>query len=284
MEFMDTTKLKFPKITRLKIVSISCILLLILVAFSGCSEDLDLRMFRSYASYDLYIQTNETITNVTFYIPLPIKEGKPIVGERILKDSDFMKNGFKTSFTQDTPRLDTGNDTYQILGENPLFVKISADKISPEQAKMFQYEINIDNSTDILNPLMFTNTIYPISNASTFVPKTGFFMPPINNMASNRTSHLSYFEVQIPHHTIIYANFTANPSATVEVTSVLRYRNEWKEYYDSWVGNSCSEYVTWDHIGEARGWYEARDTLYAARGVYPNLSSPEWQKVIEKTQ
>ena len=266
----------------MKILFLCSGFLLLLVICSGCSDDLDLRMFRTYGSYDLALQTNETLTNVTFFIPIHTKEGKPMIGQKILLDSDFINKDVRASLTQDPPP-NIYNNTHQISIEKPWFVKISAESISPEQRKMSLFEIKIDNSTDILNPLHFANTVYPVGNESTFSPKIGFSMPPINSMASNRTSHLSYFEVQIPHQTLIYANFTANSSVQVEVTSVLRYRNEWKEYYDSWVGNSCSEYVTWDHTGEAHGWYQARDVLYAARGVYPNLSSPEWQKVIERS-
>jgi hypothetical protein len=278
MKIMMKGENLFSTLKRMKLLFLCCGLLILFLVYSGCTNDLDLRMFGTSAIYDLSIQANETITNVTLFIPLPVKDGKPMVGQRILQESDFKKNGFEVSFIRNPPNLDTIKDRLFVPGEDAWFLRISSDKMD----KINQYEMRIENIVEVSNPLMFVNTLYPIGNASTFFPKKGFTSQSITKVDSNRTTHLSYSEVQIPHQTVLYADFIANPSGMVEISSNIRYRNEWKEYYDSWVGNSYSEYITWDHTGEAHGWYQARDTLYAARGVYPNLTSPEWKEVIEK--
>lgn len=284
MKFAEAIKWKFSGPRSPTVFFLFSILLGLLVIISGCSNDLDLRMLTTSVSYDLNIQTNETLSNVTFYIPLPVKDGKPVVGERVLQESDFVDDSFQVIFDKNLRMENNYIETSLVQEEGQWFVKLSATKISPEQEKSFQYEIKIDNSTRVSSPNRFLNTILPIGNESTFLPKFQFVVPPVTITPANVLFHQSYNELTIPHYTTIFASYTANPSAKVEITSVLKHRNEWKEQYDAWVGNSCSEYVTWEHVGEAHGWYQARDVLYAGRGVYPNLSSPEWQKVIEKTQ
>jgi hypothetical protein len=281
MKFAEVIKWKFsgPRIPT--VFFLFSILLGLLVIISGCSNDLDLRMLTTSVSYDLNIQTNETLSNVTFYIPLPVKDGKPVVGERVLQESDFTTNGFQAKFERDPKGWEPKITTYQIPGEDPWFVKITAEKIIPQQNSNWQYSVVISNSSSISGPSMFMDTRYPMGNASIILPKVGFSpISPIDSQ-SNSLYALKYEEVRIPHFTEIYVDYSASPSTKVQIASILQQGNWWKEYDDSSNGNSCSEYVTWEHVGEAHGWYQAKDVLYAGRGVYPNLSSPEWQKVIE---
>lgn len=61
---------------------------------AGCSESVEPRLFHSSSGYKLHIQTDEPLSNVTFYIPLPVKNGTPVVGAAELTPGVFERNNF----------------------------------------------------------------------------------------------------------------------------------------------------------------------------------------------
>lgn len=243
--------------------------------------------FSSHFSYGLSIYANETITNVTLYVPLPVKNGVPMVGKRVLNVSDFNQGSITASFTHSPPGFNlTG--TSNISNSAPWFVKLNADKIPPGPKNGSRidpaYNIQITDYNTLTTPLIFSNTLSPVGNESIFLPKLDFTPSQPTRKESRSLDWLEYNQLMIPWKTVIYGEYFSSPSADVHGGSNIWGYNSWKEPDDASISNSFSDGYQWVHIGESHGWQTVSGTLNAGVGIYPNLSHPSWQKAIQKIQ
>jgi hypothetical protein len=261
-----------------------CLLSLILIA--GCCEfEINPRSFHSYYTYDLRIYTTGPITDVTIYLPLPVKHGVPMVGPVVLHENDFAKNNFSVEIIASPPGLNlTG--AYPIVNNEPRYLKISTDWVYLNETREGSYIIEVDNLTWLESPLSFADTVDPFSNETVFLPKLNFTLPaPTGDIPVTPASSYKYrsMSVKVSHQIPIYAEYSTSPSTRVHVYSSIGGANEWREGYDGGAGNSYSDYYSWYHYGESHGWQTARGTYEAAEGVYPNLDHPVWQEVLNGT-
>jgi len=263
------------------LILLICILSGLLLFCAGCQSDIYPDYFRSDISYGLTIYTNSPITNVTFYLPLPVHDGQPMVGRRVLHESDFVGNNFTASFTQSPPGINlTGS--YPVPGNNsPWYVKLSAHQILPGPetgpAPGSALHIQVSDNRGLSNPLLFTDTLNPVGNESVFLPKIDF-TPSVPTRKQSRTREwLEYDQLMIPGKILIYAEYSASPSTVVHGGSSIWAYNSWKEPDDISVGNSYSDHYSWSHTGESYGWQIASGALYVGgQGIYPNLTDPSW--------
>ncbi|KUL00688.1 MAG: Uncharacterized protein XE11_2377 [Methanomicrobiales archaeon 53_19] len=89
--------------------------------------------------------------------------------------------------------------------------------------------------------------------------------------------------IEVSQQIPIYAEYSASPTTRVTISSTISGANVWKEGYDAWISNSYADYYSWYHYGDSHGWQTARGTYEAAEGVYPKLSHPVWQEVLNRT-
>jgi hypothetical protein len=267
---------------------IVCIILLAMSA--GCSSEHIMRLCISYSSYRVIINTSEPITNATFYLPLPVKDGIPMTGTIHLDKSQFEKNNFSIDFVQSIPGVNF-NGTYPVPNNQPWFLKISADKIDPDPSGSAGYSVEISNRTDLFTPVIFANTLYPVGNESVFLPKLDF-SPPLREMISSQSPEwIEYSPIHVPQKTLIYADYSARPTARVEIFSDILVRNGWVEPPTPGIvytgidggGNYYTDSYYWTHYGESHGWQVVNGELSAPNGVYPNLDHPIWQKMMHQT-
>jgi len=274
--------------SRTSIFLIVCIILLAMSA--GCSSERIMRSCISHSLYRVTINTSEPITNATFYLPLPVKDGIPMTGTIHLDKSQFEKNNFSIDFVQSPPGVKfTG--TYPVPNNQPWFLKVSADKINPDPSGSAGYSVRISNTTFLLTPVIFPNTLYPVGNESVFLPKLDFSPPQRERISSRSPEWIEYSPIHVPQKNLIYADYSASPTTRVEIISDILVGNSWSEPGTPGIvytgidggGNYYTNSYYWTHDGESHGWQVVNGVLSARNGVYPNLDHPIWQKMMHQT-
>jgi len=270
------------RLQRLLIIS-SVTFLVFFILATGCTRDPVPESFRTDYEYTLHIEANETITNVTFYLPLPVKRGIPMVATTELMPNDFQKENYSAEIVQDAPGIDlTG--TYPVQNNEPRYLKITTPAINPDTTQKYVYAIAIKNFTKPDTPRSFVDTVYPITNESVILPKRLSSSPFPAAMTNNTSAQwITYTEIEIPQEIPLYASYTASSSTVVTLSSTLEVMNEWHQEDDSWGYNSYKDYYQWTHTGEFHGSQNASGIYWAAKGSYPNLNHPAWQKVLNRT-
>ena len=269
-----------------------CMISLILIA--GCCEfEINPRSLLSYYSYDLRIYTTGPITDVTIYLPLPVKHGVPMVGPVVLHESDFATSNLSVEFVASPPGINLSEilnqtDTHPPSGNEPKYLKISTDRVYLDETQDGPYRIEIDNLTWLESPLSFADTANPYFNETVFLPKLNFALPaPTEGIPVNSTSTSSHnyqlTPIAVSQQVPIYAEYSASPSTRVTIRSSISGANDWRERCEIGAGNSYDDYYEWYHSGDSHGWQTASGMYIAARGEYPNLSHPVWQEVLNRT-
>jgi len=273
---------------------IFCAVLLTLIA--GCITESPPRLCISQFEYYIKIQTDEPITNVTLYLPLPVKNGVPMVGAMELENGPFEKDNFTIDFVQSPPGLDL-NGTYPVRNNQPWFLKISTDRIDPDpsgRAENFssaEYFIEIRNSTEAFTPASFANILYPVGNESVLLPKSKFTQPSRVIIPSRSPEWVEYAPVQTSQELPVYANYLASPTSRVKIYSEVRGYNIWTEpsairgvpVDTDGGGNEFVDRYSWTWYGDSHGWHDVSGEFLLQRGVYPNLDHPIWQKMMHQT-
>ncbi|WP_148277649.1 hypothetical protein [Methanoregula formicica] len=267
---------------RIVYVAVPVLLIGLLVLAAGCSEfSIEPRMFSTSFSYDLGITSTEPLSNVTLYLPLPVKNGKPMAGPVILTQQYFENENFSVELVQAPPGINLSG-MYPVADNQPWFLKIKAAQVFPDNHNAI-FRVSVDNFTRTNSPLQFIETRYPLDNESVFLPKRDF-QPLVPAPADSLSLHsLQYSPILISQEIPIYIEYTASPAARVKVSSSIRGGNFWKERYDESGYNSYSDYYSWTNWDESQGWQTAKGKFGYADGPYPNLSHPVWQAVISPT-
>lgn len=206
--------------------------------------------FSSHYSYDLTIETNLPLYNVTFIVPLPIQNGSPKVGTLLLNEDMFKKEGYKVSF---------------VLVEGIPSIKISTATILPGRENRFRVDIGDGQETTGLPYLV--NTIIPLGNESVFLPKYNISIRQ-PQPASYSTSHgIHYYPLISSYQTKVYAEYSTSPNTVVQLISHTDGLNSWVEL-DSWLQNKYGDDFSISLNGMANGWYMASGELKSGEGIY----------------
>jgi len=253
------------------------VLLIISLSVISCclSSQYQPRAFSSSSQYKLTISTNEPIHNLTFFLPLPVKNDIPQVGQIPISRSEFERSNTSMEIVKSPPGIDqvdsSTEDTYW-------FVIIRMDALSPTE----QYYIEIsDYQTELVPPLEFIQTLIPIGNESVILPKMNFsYINPCPSVQEVQ-SHLYYDENAIPQETVIFADYVAPPSTRIFLQFSQDGMNQWREGFDDWRYNSYIDSFIWEHEGSSHGWYLVKGKFRAGIGSYPNPSHPDWQNLLK---
>jgi hypothetical protein len=100
----------------------------------------------------------------------------------------------------------------------PVWVKIHTDQLLSIKSGD-EYSIRISNRTRQKSPLAFSDTIYPLENQSIFMPKLQFSSPPVTQIKSTESYHIAYSPIKISQQIPVYAEYSASPTAFVEIFS-----------------------------------------------------------------
>jgi hypothetical protein len=262
---------------------LASISLIILIITSGCTDDFKPKMFRSIAKYTVDVQSNGPVENVTFIIPLPVKNGTPMIGSEILEKKDFIQDNISIEFSNNPQGLNrTGAETLQ--GYEPLFLVIRADRMVSANpgpfATIYHFEKETDYPVGHFNS--FINTQNPVGNESLITPKFNFIWqePKIEKIG---ITDIFYQPQKIPEQTTIYVNYQASSQTHVGIYFDVEGSNYWNEGLDEWKMNTYRDDFSKTFSGGSQtGWYFVDGNLELLYGIYPNTTNPEWQQALNQ--
>ncbi|PKL70685.1 MAG: hypothetical protein CVV30_04870 [Methanomicrobiales archaeon HGW-Methanomicrobiales-1] len=237
-------------------------------------------MFSTNVDYKFQVVSTGPLTNVTLYVPLPVKNGTPVAGTFVLTKQYFSQENISLDFVRFPPGMDP-NWTSPVPGETPLFLKIHADRFYPNKTNNIEYSFFYENKTALDSPLAFPDTIYPFDNQSVFLQKINFSQALPEVTASKNPDLIVYRDVDVNQKVMLYADYSASPSTWVNIYSQVLVLNKWDEHGDT-RDNFYADSYTWFHTGDSQGWQVAKGLFIRASGDYPNLTSPAWQMVLDR--
>ncbi len=210
--------------------------------------------------YDVTITTDSNLSNVTLYLPIPVRDNTSSVGRHIAENN----------FSSDDPAwkyvpVDTEHGlmlfirTDRIVPEfRPFPIPIPEDsEISPETEPVDSDEYS--EETLVQNSISFAtmvpaghiiDTRNPLDREPVLLPKYGM----------NSSQNIHNYESRI------YAQYEASPDAKVEISVSMTGYNEW--WVLGWRSNSYSEWMNVVLSGPQHGWATANGTLVTGDGTY----------------
>ncbi len=256
--------------------------LLLLTTITGCITDLDPRMFKSSYEYDIEIRSDSPLSNVTFIIPLPVKNNTPMLGQKTLTEEDFTRENITIEFSKAPPGLNVTGTVSQ-EGYDPWFVIIRSNEMNPSKPGNYVYrmEKNVDLFLD--SPAFSVNTLYPIGNESLISPK--YYLTWVDpEIVEIRQANVVYKSRYISQKTPIYLQYSASPKTKVDVMFVIVGTNSWKQEYDASLGNTYEDYYSSSFVGEQNKWILINGKIGSMYNVvYPNYNHPDWRKALNQT-
>ena len=264
---------------KMKIYTLFAVSIILAMLISGCTQSsFTPGYFQSARVYEIDITSSDTISNVTIYVPLPVNHEKPMLGPSELTEQTFRKDNFSVDIIQAIPQGLVINKPIPEKENYSWYLKVTAMQISREN----NFHIILGNPRSVSSPYSFVETRFPFGNESVFLPKIDFTIPsPANLTLSPVTWDFDSATEKVTQKVPIFVEYSAPSSARVEIFSDIAGDNTWKEQDDESFGNSYDDEFDWTNTGEAHGWQIASGTFTAAKGSYPNFSSPVWQAVIQ---
>ena len=277
---MNAMKLKKKRISL--IILLVIISLIPFVIISGCMDTFNPRLFTSSYEYNLQIRTDSPLYNVTFIVPLPVKNDEPMIGNKTFSQDDFQQPDVSATLTQSPPGLNlTG--AVPLSGYQPWFIVIKTDKFAPVNGSSLVYSVKMNNEHFYTELTDFQVVPNPASTGSLLVPKFNFtWKEPV---VKNSDSYLiRYLPLTTPEDTIIFADYQTTPTTHVTISSSYSVENSWREAYDDTYMNSYRDIFSVQFTGNRNAWSTMPGSIQSDSDVwdgwYPNTTNPEWQQVL----
>jgi hypothetical protein len=246
----------------------------------GYISDPTPRTFSTNVDYKFQVISTGPLTNVTLYVPLPVKNGIPAAGTFVLTKQYFSQENISIDFVNSPPGINP-NWTSPVKNTTPLFLAIHADWFFPNKTNNIEYSFFYENRTALDSPLAFPDTVYPFDNQSVFLQKINFSRSYPQVTASKDPDLLVYKNVDPNQKVMLYADYSASPSTWVNIYSQVLIQNKWEEHWDT-RDNFYADSYSWFHTGDSQGWQVAKGLFGGASGYYPNLTSPAWREVLDR--
>ncbi len=267
-----------------KLVTYLTLIFFIMALYAGCISTLEYpRELQKSERYKLIIDSNAPLHDATFYIPLPVKNGAPTIGNKPLGVSDFVRGGFSVDFTRSPPGRNLSGPypgEYSLPGNDPWYLKVHADEWAEGKN-----EWNFDEVfNDLSSPLLFYDTLTPIGNESILLPKLEF-SPPEDLEIMNKYSDYGtiYYTPQKTEQSIlIYANYTTKEETKIMIYVLVEGSNYWRDMNDTGGSNYYSDEIS-GTLYSNQGWNKLPGEFSVGNGPYPDLSSPRWQRLIQNS-
>ncbi len=225
--------------------------LVVFIAFVGYTMYIDnayRTSLNSTYSYSCSVTTDSVLSNVTFFLPVPANpSGNSLVVERI-SSKDIA--GFPGEW--DATLYDTGKTT---------LLKITAPKISPPDWNGTATPYTIRFSVDVRS-LKVIDTLTPVTDDTVFRQVQG-----VRDVACPQDGGASTGSPRcIEYLTSIYASYSADPNASLTISSRVTGRNEWKIFEPRY--NEYRNTIDVLMFGDNHGWSTTRGWLESGIGFY----------------
>jgi hypothetical protein len=247
------------------------------------------KSFNSIFEYDITLETNSELKNVTFYLPLPVYKNESASGKELIIRNLKEKKGWNLSIEETAHGKMLALRTDRFVPEmHSLPVAISdspnetkgaemvessgpVDEVKGEKLPETEIQVNSSEGRQYPTPVQFSvslasdseiNTKYPLGNE------------PVLNPAYNLT--LSKYDMPYPENrepptvydydSLIYADYETSPEAKVSLLVHFSGRNEWWIY--GWNWNQYQEYIYSDLSGPQQGWVQLQGKITMGEGNY----------------
>lgn len=260
----------------LLVIFIISILLIYLLSINHSNPDEYDQNYESKYHYDIHLLINQTLYNVTFYVPISIKEDTILGRYKIGNETDGIQGGFRNetgwhySFINTIygPMLEMKKDKVEPIYDNrgDVDAYYKPDNNSPEITSLygrpdpfyFQAEETVNKTIDTENPLMKEFLISPKFNLTNITSS-------INNESYNyldEPEYLYYFKCPL------YATYHTNNTTLVRMIINVEGRNSWTVFIDNYKSNSYIESVMFNFSGSQKSWNKGTGYLKTGIGAY----------------
>jgi hypothetical protein len=281
-----------------KLMKIGLIFLFFIVLGAGLlyyhTEQLSHQTFNSAYSYDISLNSDSELKNITFYLPLPVYENVSECGNELINRSLQENNGWHSSI------VDTENGKMLVLKadrfvpemhsreaaiseeipeeneeaepvENAGVVDEGQEEEPSEEAPETEIKENSPENVQFSMPLEFHGGFTSDSEINTRLPLGN---EPVLSPAYNLT--LSKYDMPYPenrepptvydYNSLIYADYETSPEAKVYLAIHSSGMNEWWIY--GWNWNQYSEQIFADLTGQQQGWVDVQGKITMGEGSY----------------
>jgi hypothetical protein len=272
-------------VTSRKFIIFGLLAAIFLALIIGCISTLEYpRQLEKSERYQLDIDASGPLHNATFYVPLPVKNGHPMIGDKPLNVNDFSKEGFSIDFIRTPPGYNLSGlypGDLSLSGNDPWYMKIHAESWPKGREEW----LVSDGANNLPSPLLFYNTLYPIGNESILLPKLDF-TSSINPRILNRYPEYGneYFTpLETGQSTMVYSNYGTTGETNVTIYILIHGDNNWRDRDDTGGHNYYLDEF-YGSISTSQRWNEITGKFSAANGPYPDLAQPGWQRLIQRNQ
>lgn len=261
------------------------LVLLLLVLGSWHVETQSKKMYNdslmSNYEYDIIIESNKTLQNVTLYLPIPVFDNESEVGLEMVNGDYYHKPSDWNLSLEDTEyglmlKIEAA-EIHPIYHSLPVAVpepEPGSEDIEtqiPEEEQIVESHeyseetpvlVSFDFGTSVKADHMI-NTKYPVGNESVLLPKYNVSGP--NEVQKvPRSEHLNpqYFD----YGSFAYASYDTSPDTNVQIFIELEGRNEWWIY--GWQYNEYIDRISVQLTGPQVGWVNAEGSLTTGDGIY----------------
>jgi hypothetical protein len=244
------------KIIRISLALFMVILVILVsvVSYQIFVEKAYLSSLSSTYSYTCTISTDSTLSNVTFFLPVPADPtgNSPIVAQFSADTIEGLPKDWEVSL------YDTGKAT---------LVRITIPEIIPPAGTLPEKPYSIVLSSNMKSGTVI-DTREPINHSALFRPVRDLdpvSCPPDLLLKNGTPQCYRYL-------TAVYADYQASPDASVTITSALTGNNSWKIFEPG--SNEYSAVISLEMVGENRGWKNVNGFLQSSTGTYnvPDIS------------
>ncbi len=231
--------------------------------------------------YDIIIESNSTLQNVTLYLPIPVFENESDIGLEMVNGDCYNKPSDWNLSLEDTeyglmfkieaveiqpiyhslpvsvPEPEPGSE--DIEDEVPEEEQIvESHEYSEETPVLVSFDFGTSVEADHV-----INTKYPVGNEPVLLPKHNLRESEADPTLP-RPEHLNpeYFD----YESQVYAHYDASSDADVQIFVELDGRNEWWIY--GWKYNEYTDRLFIQLTGPQAGWVKAGGKLTTGDGIY----------------
>lgn len=259
--------------------------LLLLVLGSMYLENENEEMYNdsitSNYEYDIIIESNRTLQNVTLYLPAPVFENESKIGLKMVNGDYYNKPSNWNLSLKDTehgvmfkieaaeiqpiyhslpvavPEPEPGSENIEgeVQEEEQI---VESNEYSEETPVLTSFDFGTNVKADQL-----IDTRYPIGNEPVLLPKHNLRESEEEPIVP-RSEHLNpeYFN----YESLVYAHYDTSHDADVQIFVQMDGSNEWWIY--GWQYNDYSDRISILLSGPQEGWVKAEGKLITGDGIY----------------
>jgi len=215
--------------------------------------------FHSYNQFSIGIRLEGGIrngSNATFLLPLPMHDGSPRIGTRVLTDEYFAREGMTTS----------------LIGENGgVYLKVVIPPLAATAPDIYHAgEINI-SFPDTDSEFKPMDTRHPVGNEPVFLPKNNLTSQKPGSEFSLAWYGFHYNPVTSRYQIPVYAEYMAAEGSTIKIYGSIHGFNQWAELA-TYFTNSYRDRYRLTLNESAGGWYLAEGEMESGEGKYLEIS------------